>query len=391
MRRSGLIPVLMTSVALALCACATKASSRHPTPVKVSSAAPSSNTRLAPLVEYGASSGFGSGGVHTVLASDTLWTIAKQYKLPMRDIIDANNLTPPYHLAPGARLQLPPPQTYKIKNGDNLPLVAKLFSVSQHDLIALNNISSPYRLVVGQDLRLPRPQLAVLVPVALPPVPVMQARLASPAPVSQSNDFGASVRAAAARDQIDPTVSAPQPVVFETMSPREGISPSAIPSVNVATTASDIRPPQLNVPSSVQPVSLPPSVMPDVPARSGGRFLQPVNGQVISRYGGKSDGLFNEGVNIAAPRGSSVRAAENGTVVYVGRAVEGYGNLILVKHADGYITAYAHMDKTLATVGQVVKRGQPIGTVGSTGNVARAQLHFEVRKGRDPIDPLTVI
>ena len=124
---------------------------------------------------------------------------------------------------------------------------------------------------------------------------------------------------------------------------------------------------------------------------TGRPFLKPLQGRVLSSYGGKSDGRYNEGVNIAAKAGSPVRAARDGKVAYIGNAVEGYGNFILIKHGDEYITAYAHLGKALVKEGTVVKRGQVIGTVGTTGNVDRAQLHFEIRKGRKSIDPVSMI
>ena len=115
--------------------------------------------------------------------------------------------------------------------------------------------------------------------------------------------------------------------------------------------------------------------------------MRPVDGKVISGFGPKEGGLHNDGINIKAPKGTPVRAAENGVVAYVGSEMAGYGNLVLIKHQDRWITAYAHMDKTLVKKGDVVKAGQSIGTVGSTGGVESAQLHFEVRKGTQAVNP----
>jgi murein DD-endopeptidase MepM/ murein hydrolase activator NlpD len=125
--------------------------------------------------------------------------------------------------------------------------------------------------------------------------------------------------------------------------------------------------------------------------RSVKGFLKPVGGQIISGYGGKADGLHNDGVNIKATRGDAVRAAEQGVVVYNGNQIEGYGNMVLIRHADGFMTAYAHMDKMLVKKGERVSRGQTIGTVGSTGHVSTPQLHFEIRKGKDAVNPAQYI
>ena len=126
-------------------------------------------------------------------------------------------------------------------------------------------------------------------------------------------------------------------------------------------------------------------------ARADAKFLMPVRGRVISAYGPKAKGRFNDGINIAAPRGTSIKAAENGVVAYTGTHKDGFGNLILVKHADGYISAYAHTGDMLVKRGDKVRRGQVIANVGSSGNVDRPQLHFQIRKGRKTLDPMKFI
>ena len=122
-------------------------------------------------------------------------------------------------------------------------------------------------------------------------------------------------------------------------------------------------------------------------ARSGKKFLWPVRGRVISAFGAKSKGLRNDGINIAAPRGTPVLAAENGVVVYAGNELRGFGKLILVKHSGGWVSAYAHNQSFMVKRGEKVTKGQRIARVGSTGGVISPQLHFELRKGRDAKDP----
>lgn len=116
-------------------------------------------------------------------------------------------------------------------------------------------------------------------------------------------------------------------------------------------------------------------------------FSWPVRGRILSTFGPKPDGLHNDGINIAARAGSPVIAAENGVIVYSGSELRGFGNLVLVRHADGWITAYAHLDRVLVRKGQQVKRGQAIATVGSSGGVDQPQLHFEIRRGTQAVDP----
>ena len=114
---------------------------------------------------------------------------------------------------------------------------------------------------------------------------------------------------------------------------------------------------------------------------------RPVRGRILASYGSRTDGTRNDGINIAAPKGTAVEAADAGVVAYTGNELRGYGNLILIKHANGWISAYAHCDKMLVKQGEKVARGQVIARVGSSGNVGEPQLHFELRRGHTPVDP----
>lgn len=125
-----------------------------------------------------------------------------------------------------------------------------------------------------------------------------------------------------------------------------------------------------------------------IPAREGSKFLWPVEGKILSSYGAKDGGLHNDGINIQVNRGDPVKAAESGVVVYAGDGIKGYGNLILIRHAGGWVTAYAHNDKILVKRGDTVKRGDVISWAGITGGVSEPQLHFEIRKGTQAVDPM---
>ena len=134
-----------------------------------------------------------------------------------------------------------------------------------------------------------------------------------------------------------------------------------------------------------------PAAIPTPPPRGGSTFLWPVRGRLVTAYGPKDGGLHNDGINIAAAKGTPVRAADNGVVAYVGNELRGFGNLILVKHAGGWVTAYAHNDTLLVRRGDKVARGQAIAQVGSTGNVGEPQLHFEIRQGTRAVDPMGLL
>ena len=140
--------------------------------------------------------------------------------------------------------------------------------------------------------------------------------------------------------------------------------------------------------AAAAPLPATPAAVPPPPPVTGSGFVWPVQGKVISSFGAKSKGLHNDGVNIAADRGTPVRAAENGVVAYAGNELRGFGNMLLIKHAGGWITAYAHNEKLLVARGDEVRRGQIVARVGSSGSVTRPQLHFELRKGKQAVDPL---
>jgi murein DD-endopeptidase MepM/ murein hydrolase activator NlpD len=117
------------------------------------------------------------------------------------------------------------------------------------------------------------------------------------------------------------------------------------------------------------------------------KFRWPANGRIIAGYGPTTNGQQNDGINIALPENTPVKAAEDGVVAYAGNELKGYGNLVLVRHPNGYVTAYAHAKELLVKRGDQVKRGQVIARSGQTGNVNAPQLHFEIRKGASPLDP----
>jgi murein DD-endopeptidase MepM/ murein hydrolase activator NlpD len=331
---------------------------------------------------YGEQKGAGSTGIHTVLPGETIYNIAQNYQLPVREVIALNKLNAPYNLVTGDRVKLPPPNEYRVRVGDTLGSIAALYEVSPSRLVELNNLRSPYTLVADQSLRLPTPtqqaieamnkaqpvQLARITPVDRAPT-----RIVTQAPVVQS-----------AAPQINvPASSVNTPTTTIVTTAPATISPSRSPAIVTA-------PPQVNAQENVQEASASSQVeVPsEIPKRSGyGKFMTPVDGNVISSFGPKSDGLHNDGINILAVRGTPVRAAENGVVVYTGDDLEGYGNLVLVRHEGKLITAYAHLDKMLVKRGDEVKRGTSIGTVGDSGQVDRPQLHFEIRKGTKALNP----
>jgi len=287
-----------------------------------------------------------TAGAVMVREGETLWSIARRYRLSQRDIIDLNNLKPPYHLADGQRLRLPPPMEYRVGQNDTLTGIARMYGLPSSTLAQMNNIAAPYRLQQGQVLRIPS---------------TVQRQQ------EQKRIAATAQKQIAALPQPKPAAGGTQTTVIrETPKPVVTNKQTTAKQTTAATAA-----PRVTTVSKV--------------SRQG--FIWPVRGKIISSYGPKPGHLHNDGINIAAPRGTAVAAAADGTVAYVGDALSGYGNLVLLRHDNGMVTAYAHMDRVTVTKGMRVRQGQAIGTVGSTGTVANTQLHFEIRKGLQTLDP----
>ena len=283
-----------------------------------------------------------SAGIYYVTVKDTLYSISRRFHVPLRSLIDANGLKPPYTLRVGQKLSLPKPRSYTVVKGDTVYGISRRHGVDMSELVRLNGIKPPYTIAVGQTLRVPDP--------SGPPTQVATANLV------------ASGSAAVAK------TPRPAPVASSAPAP---VSP----------------PPAAGAPPRAVPVAATTGPVPRPPPRAGSKFLRPVQGEVVSGFGAQGKGYHNDGINILAPRGTEVLAADNGVVAYAGNALRGFGNLVLVKHAGGWTTAYAHVDQILVRRGQTVKRGQLIARVGSSGNVAQPQLHFEIRKGARAVDP----
>ncbi len=190
----------------------------------------------------------------------------------------------------------------------------------------------------------------------------------------------AAAAAAPAGEVADPAEPLPTQEVEElALPPEEDVSQPPETATPPADTQAE--------PSEPAPVA----AVPSPPPRSGGRFLWPLQGEQVAAFGPQGDGRHNDGINIAAARGTTVVAAENGVVAYAGNELRGFGNLLLIKHSDDWITAYAHNDRLLVSAGDSVTRGQAIAEVGATGSVAQPQLHFEIRKGTRAVDPMPLL
>ncbi|MBV8286613.1 MAG: LysM peptidoglycan-binding domain-containing M23 family metallopeptidase [Hyphomicrobiales bacterium] len=299
------------------------------------------------------------GTAITVAAGETIDTIARRHGVPASVIMQANNITAPATLYPGERLVIPrykssrvatapaprpavptpapaasPPgngSVHVVAAGDTLSKIAHRYHKPVNEIAKANNIQPTATLNVGDRLTIPgaqpSPVKASASPPAAPAKPVASAAPKEAEPAQNAN-------VVAPTDQLDK----------EAAKLAEGTG--AVP-----------------------------------------KFRWPANGRVIAGYGPTTNGQQNDGINIALPENTPLKAAEDGVVAYAGNELKGYGNLVLVRHPNGYVTAYAHTKELLVKRGDQVKRGQVIARSGQTGNVNAPQLHFEIRKGASPLDP----
>ena len=336
---------------------------------------------------------------------DSVYLIARSSNTPIRAIIEANHLAPPYVLHVGQHLIVPQAQTYTVRMMDTLYGVAQLNGVDASELVRVNDLKPPYHLPVGQVLILPgkvaSPPAQVpaaveaeaqhveqLPPQASPPAPpAAGASIAAPTP--QGGDAVTAVPLPPPAQQTASGTGEPSAPVVVVPSP----APSAAGDYAAASkgeAAEDVAAPPPPAPPGAKVASLPPepSEATGPGGASGGRFLWPVHGKIVSGYGPKEGGFFNDGINIAVKEGTPVVAADDGVVVYAGNEIRGFGNLVLVKHANGWMTAYAHNAEFLVRRGEEVRRGQAIAKAGASGTVSSPQLHFEIRRGSHAVDPM---
>jgi len=318
--------------------------------------------------------------VYSVQPGDTVFGISRLLEVPLRALIDENDLEPPYTLAIGSTIQVPTQRVHVVQPGNTVYGISRAYGVDMSELMRANAIAPPYRIAVGQRLLLPDPSgeqsaAAVESEVVTSPLPTLPP---PQAPQAEPERASAPPSPPPIIPPRDPEMPFPQP------------RPSSAPSVAQAPQLPARAEPRISTGTEVraQPGTKQSAAIPQPPDLAGGKFLWPVRGTVAARFGPQGDGRHNDGVNILAARGTPVLAAQNGVVAYVGNELRGFGNLLLLKHADGWVTAYAHLDRVTVARGATVRRGDSIGLVGSSGNVAVPQLHFEIRKGSRAVDPL---
>jgi murein DD-endopeptidase MepM/ murein hydrolase activator NlpD len=351
------------------------------------------------------------GTVVTLGPGETLSSVSRRYGVPIKELAKVNNIANPSQVGSGTRLTIPTygmggaavasaqgsPQAgeatqlvsgaapaaerkpvasaeaplnglHTVSPGQTLSSIARLYGVSAKQLAAANSLTSTNQLKSGQKLRIPgndqNPQA-----VALRNDP--SRREEKP----HGEDANSKPLAANAPQKADQTTTA-------------AITKPA-PSAGLAEATAVTKP---NQPVAYEPPSEDKATATnaslDPGSANGTTFRWPVRGRIITGFGASATGEKNDGINLAVPEGTSIKAAEAGTVIYAGNELEGYGNLVLVRHSDGWVSAYAHNSKILVKRGDTVRRGQIISQAGSSGSVNAPQLHFELRRGSKPVNPL---
>ncbi|MBC7520192.1 MAG: M23 family metallopeptidase [Sandarakinorhabdus sp.] len=253
--------------------------------------------------------------------------------VPPKPAWTARKVVPDAITVPGGRL-------HTVKPGETGIAIARAYGAEWRKVAAANGLKPPFTLEVGDKLLLPS--------------------------AKQVASMSVEERARAFTLQIDDIITGGEPAAPVTGPPprKTGMAKPAAPP----------------------PVAPLPMLSGDAP-----RFAWPVDGRIISGFGAKPGGRFNDGVNLKASAGSPVRAAGDGVVAYAGDAIPGFGNLLLIKHAGGWVSAYGHNEALLVARGKRISRGEVIARAGATGSVNEPQVHFELRKGRTPVDPAKVI
>ncbi|MCB1380876.1 MAG: LysM peptidoglycan-binding domain-containing M23 family metallopeptidase [Alphaproteobacteria bacterium] len=333
---------------------------KQPTPVQQVR-----NVEPAPQVARVETPHASRGGSVTVEPGMTLYSIARANNMTVASLAAANNIRPPYSVRTGQVLHIPgasqaalpargarsearpvlastatkgtAPSTdgvHEVRSGETLFSLGRKYSISPYAIAKANGLPNDTQLHLGQRVKIPGGAGDTAAVVAQAPkltAPKKQPAEANPAPST---------------DEVAQVQEMPKP------EPQQKLA--ELPSTE--STATGMR--------------------------------WPVRGKVISNFGSKPNGLKNEGINIAVPEGTSIRAAEGGVVAYAGNELKGYGNLVLIRHEGGFVTAYAHAKELFVKRGDTVKRGDVIAKAGQTGSVSSPQLHFEVRKGATALDPI---
>lgn len=284
-----------------------------------------------------------------------------------------------------------PGRTIKVQQGDTLSSLSRHYGVPVETIMSANDLPDG-RLTTGQELFIPGASAAKTA--AASPAPAPKPKPAKPAPPAEvASDAsaaetsppapgGTNVRVVKTTTILPPGASS----LAEEEESDAGAKPAATSEAGKKQGGGDIAA-SPEITGEEKPRLASTDQLPTPDPMSGNSFRWPVKGRVISEFGARPDGGHNDGIDVAVPQGTSVKAAENGVVAYAGSELKGYGNLVLIRHANNWVSAYAHNEEILVKRGDKVSRGDIIAKAGATGAVSQPLVHFELRKGSRPVDP----
>ncbi|MDR6827425.1 MULTISPECIES: LysM peptidoglycan-binding domain-containing M23 family metallopeptidase [Bosea] len=368
----------------------------QPLPPPQSSVALSSPAPQA--VSGGAAGWSAQGGTPVVLAQgETLDTISSRYGVPRAAIMSANGLSNA-NVAPGTRITIP---VYNASASAAPAAPAPVRQIAQAPAETQRFVAGPSAAprVTPPAAVDPKAQARAAAEAKATAAAEAKAKAAADAQAMKESRARFAAEAKAKADARKTSAALPTPAAKPAAAPVAAVKPA--PEAKPVKTAAPAAKPVVvaSAPAAEpKPTAIPkaepapePKTTASIPkqeeeASPGDKadFRWPARGRVISGYSGKGG---NEGINIAVPEGTPVKAAEGGTVAYAGSELKGYGNLVLIRHPNGYVSAYAHNGELKVKRGDTVKRGQVVANSGQTGNVSSPQLHFELRKGSAPVDP----
>jgi len=321
-----------------------------------------------------------------VQKGDTLYSISKKNDVPLRDLIESNNLEPPYALKVGSALKVSSPNFHESREGDTLYSISRMYDMKVNDVIALNNLKFPYSIYPGEKIKVTKKmdenknidikKSDKNIQIASESSTKTEKNILKP-----SNEKTKEISEKKHSKEIEKYGFKPSEVRAEEINKRNNLTNSKTAQNIINPTKNEIVETKLSINKPIDKDAL------KKITNKTNRFSWPVRGEVISKFGPKSAGLYNDGINIKAPEGQTVGSSEDGIVAYVGNELKGYGNLVIIKHSGGWISAYAHLKNSTVERGQKITKGQKIGNVGNSGKVKFPQLYFGLRKGRDAVNP----
>lgn len=320
---------------------------------------------------------------YTVKNGDSLWSISRKYDIKIQELISLNGLSKPYNIRSGQKLKILDYAinknkqniinlnnnyikyiSYKVRSGDNLSSIANKYKTSTIEIAKLNNIRKPYNIKIGQNIKIKKNAISNSI--------TKKSKISSYIVRNGDNLSNIAKQKGMSLKEIINLNDLKYPYLIKV---GQKLKINSNEPMVIVKNSQNKNKQKINNDNNSK-------------INKKNSFIWPIKGNIVSSFGNKSNGLYNDGINIEALKGTDFKACEDGVVAYVGNELRGYGTIILIKHNSNWISAYAHCDTVKVSRGDKVQKGQTIGTVGNSGNVSTPQLYFSLRNGRKAVDPI---